>query len=215
MKKFAIAVALAMAFSVPAAAEKKPQLTGLELQQVQARDMETTVDVAFPAVMTVLQDAGYRIQSADKATGLIVAEGSSKKVTTYNFWFGLGSKKRVPTVSAFIESRGPQYTRVRLSFVMSLRKSRNAFSDEDPITDPAVYRDAFEKIEKEIFTRNAMNAAAPALAATPTGAPTSTPPTSSPQVPALAATPTGAPASMAPSSPPQTPATVPAPAEPH
>jgi hypothetical protein len=59
---------------------------------------------------------------------------------------------------------------------MSLRKSRNAFSDEDPITDPEVYRQAFEQIEKEIFTRNAMNATAPALAATPTGAPMPTAP---------------------------------------
>jgi hypothetical protein len=177
----------------PAVADKKPQLSGLELQQIQARDMETTVDVAFPAVMTVLQDAGYRIQSADKATGLIVAEGSSNKITTYNLWYGLGSKKRVPTVSAFIEARGPQYTRVRLSFVMSLRKSRNAFSDEDPIIDPAVYRQAFEQIEKEIFTRNAMNATVPAGAATPTGAPTAVmaapaqvPPTTAPAVEAAA-----------------------------
>jgi hypothetical protein len=183
VKKFAFAIALAASWSAPAAAERQPQLSGLELQQIQARDMETTIDVAFPAVMTVLQDAGYRIQSADKATGLIVAEGSSKKVTTYNLWFGIGSKKRVPTVSAFIESRGPQYTRVRLSFVMSLRKSRNAFSDEEPITDPSVYRQAFEQIEKEIFTRNAMNAAAPVPAATPTGAPTTTAPA---QVPAAA-----------------------------
>lgn len=171
MKKLAFAIALATVATAPAMAEKKPEVSGLELQQIQARDMETTIDVAFPAVMTVLQDAGYRIQSADKATGLIVAEGSSNKITTYNIWYGLGSKKRVPTVSAFIEARGPQYTRVRLSFVMSLRKSRNAFSDEDPVTDPAVYRQAFEQIEKEIFTRNAMNAAVPSGAATPTGAP--------------------------------------------
>jgi len=184
MKKFALAIAMTALPAAPAFAEKKPQLSGLELQQVQARDMETTVDVAFPAVMTVLQDAGYRIQSADKATGLIVAEGSSNKITTYNIWYGLGSKKRVPTVSAFIEARGPQYTRVRLSFVMSLRKSRNAFSDEDPITDPAVYQQAFEQIEKEIFTRNAMNASAPAVPATPTAAPAAATSVPAPAVPA-------------------------------
>ena len=82
MKKLAFSVALATTLAAPAMAEKKPQLSGLELQQVQARDMETSVEVAFPAVMTVLQDAGYRIQDADKDTGLIVAEGSSKKITT-------------------------------------------------------------------------------------------------------------------------------------
>ena len=209
MKKFAFAVLLAAAAVTPVAAEKKPQLSGLELQQIQARDMETTIDVAFPAVMTVLQDAGYRIQSADKATGLIVAEGSSNKIATYNIWYGLGSKKRIPTVSAFIEARGPQYTRVRLSFVMSLRKSRNAFSDEDPVTDPEVYRQAFEQIEKEIFTRNAMNAAAPVLAATPTGAPTvsATPPS--------VAAPTGATAPTVSAAPAVTPAATPAEAQPH
>jgi hypothetical protein len=53
LKKFAFAIAMAAALSAPAAAEKKPQLSGLELQQIQARDLETTVDVAFPAVMTV------------------------------------------------------------------------------------------------------------------------------------------------------------------
>ena len=170
MKKFAFLAAIAAAVSTPTIA-KGPQPTGLALQQIQARDLETTTDIAFPAVMTVLQDSGYRISTADKATGLIVAEGSSKKITTYNIWWGLGSKKRVPTVSAFIEQRGPQLTRVRLSFVTSMRKSRNAFSDEDPVTDPAVYKGAFEQIEKEIFLRNSMNAAAPAAPAVPVAAP--------------------------------------------
>jgi hypothetical protein len=196
VRKFVFAILLATVAVTPAAAEKKPQVSGLELQQIQARDMETTIDVAFPAVMTVLQDAGYRIQSADKSTGLIVAEGSSNKVMTYNILYGFGQKKRVPTVSAFIESRGPQFTRVRLSFVMSLRKSRNAFSDEDPITDPAVYRQAFEQIEKEIFTRNAMNATVPAVAATPTGASATVTPAAQPDAaaPAAASPPAEAPA---------------------
>lgn len=170
MKKFAFLAAIAAAVASPSSA-KEPQPTGLALQQIQARDLETTADVAFPAVMTVLQDSGYRISTADKATGLIVAEGSSKKITTYNIWFGLGAKKRVPTVSAFIEQRGPQLTRVRLSFVTSMRKSRNAFSDEEPVTDPSVYKGAFEQIEKEIFLRNSMNATAPAAPAAPVAAP--------------------------------------------
>lgn len=172
MKKYAFLTAIAVVTAMPAIA-KEPKPTGLALQQIQARDLETNAEIAFPAVMTVLQDSGYRIKTADKATGLIVAEGSSKKITTYNIWWGLGSKKRVPEVSAFIEQRGPQLTRVRLSFVTSMRKSRNAFSDEEQVTDPSIYKGAFEQIEKEIFFRNSMNATAPAAPAVPVAAPAS------------------------------------------
>lgn len=155
----------------PALAKKEPELSGLELQQIQAKDLETTASIAFPAVMTVLQDAGYRIQSADKDTGLITAIGSTQSKLTWNIWFGLGSKKKIPIVSAFIEPRGPQYTRIRLNFVMSEGKSRQAFTDEKPISDPAIYRDAFEKIEKEVFVRLAMESTP---AAQPSGVPVTT-----------------------------------------
>lgn len=158
-----ILAALALTMTATAGdAAKKPEVTGLELQQIQSRDIETTFDVAFPAAMTVLQDSGYRIQAADKATGLITALGSAEAKTTFNWWWGLGKKKLVPMVSVFVEGRGKSLTRVRLNFVMSEAKSRNSFSDEKPVTDPAVYKDAFERLEKEIFVRTAMDAPAPA-----------------------------------------------------
>ena len=63
---------------------------------------------------------------------------------------------------------------------MSETKSRIygvASADEEPITDPAVYRDAFEKIDKEVFVRQAMAATAtpdvPAGPAAQTVTPTS------------------------------------------
>ena len=184
MNKTIIALAAALFAAFPASA-KQLEISGLELQQIQARDLEITPEIAFPAVMTVLQDSGYRIQTADKATGLITAMGSSSQKMTYNIWFGFGQKKKVPVVSAFIESRGSKYTRIRLNFVMSEGKSRNSFTDEAPIIDPIVYRDAFERIEKEIFTRVAMDAPAPTPAVSPSSAP-------SPVQESLSATPVAA-----------------------
>lgn len=158
-----------LALFVPQApAVAKEQVTGLALQQIQARDFETTVDVLFPSIVTVLQDSGYRITEADRASGFISAVGSAEKKLTFNIWFGMGQKKEVPMVSAFVEQRGPKVARIRLNFVMSKAKSRNAFSDEKPITDPAVYKDAFERIEKEIFVRQSMNS--PAAQVAPTAA---------------------------------------------
>jgi hypothetical protein len=147
----------------PAAAKNEPVISNLALQQMQARDYEVGKAVSFPSVMTVLQDSGYRIESADKDTGLITGVASTTSKTTYNFFWGMGKKKRTPIVSAFVEDRG-QGSRIRLNFVLATTKSRiygvNS-SDEVPVTDPAPYRDAFERIEKEIFVRQAMTAPTP------------------------------------------------------
>ena len=105
MKKLAFVFAgLAIATAAPAA--KEPAITGMALQQIQAKDFESTAAVVFPSVMTVLQDAGFRILTADKETGLITAQGSAEAKMTYNIWFGFGQKKQTPIVSAFIEQRG-------------------------------------------------------------------------------------------------------------
>lgn len=158
-QKFVIGVLSAALIASPAvSAKKQPQLSGLQLQQMQARDYEVPKSVAFPAVMTVLQDAGYRIAAADKDTGLITGAASTTSKTTYNLFWGFGKKKKTPVVSAFVEDRGAG-SRIRLNFVMTENKSRiygvNS-SDEEPIVDPAVYQNAFEQIEKEIFVRQSM-----------------------------------------------------------
>lgn len=169
--RFAIAASLAacVILAAPAEAKKKPEMSGLALQQIQARDYDVLKAVSFPSVMTVLQDSGYRIESADKDTGLITGVASTTSKTTYNLFWGFGKKKKTPVVSAFVEDRG-QGSRVRLNFVLSTTKSRiygvNS-SDDEPIADPAIYRDAFERIEKEIFVRQAMNAPAPKPLAIP------------------------------------------------
>jgi len=78
---------------------------------------------------------------------------------------GFGRSKKTPVVSAFIEDRGAG-SRVRLNFVLAKTKNGaygSSWSDEEPIVDPAIYRDAFERIDKEIFTRQALNAPIPRL----------------------------------------------------
>jgi len=162
MKYTGLALAfLAFAASTtPALAKKAPQMSALALQQMQARDYDMGKIVSFPAVMTILQDSGFRILAADKDTGLITAVASVKSKMTWAPFVGFGRSKKSPVVSAFIEDRGAG-SRVRLSFVMAKSKS-GAYgigqSDEEPMLDPAVYRDAFERIDKEMFTRVALTA---------------------------------------------------------
>jgi len=171
----------------PALAKKQPEISGLAMQQMQSRDYETSKSVSFPAVMTVLQDSGYRIQSADKDTGLITATASTKSKTTWVPFVGFGKSKKTPVVSAFIEDRG-RGSRVRMNFILA--KSRKGaygmgWDDEEPILDPQIYRDAFERIDKEIFTRQALlvptpPAAAPMPVAVPTAGSLTPDPTAMP-----------------------------------
>jgi len=148
---------------------KQPTPSGLELQQIQAKDFEQPKNIVFSAVMSVLQDAGYRILSADKDTGLITGIASTESHTTWVPFVGFGRKKLTPAVSAYVEDRSPTISRLRLNFVMTKYKSNSYGSDagEKPITDPGVYRDAFEKIEKAIFVRVAMDAPSQPAAAAP------------------------------------------------
>jgi hypothetical protein len=170
MRKLIFTAALAsFVLASPATARKKEEIGGLALQQMQARDYEVGKSVSFPAVMTVLQDSGYRIASADRDTGLITASASTNSKMSYNLFVGFGRSKKTPVVSVFVEDRGVG-SRVRLNFVMAKTKSSlygMSSSDEEPITDPLVYQNAFEKVEKEIFVRQSLNAGVPVAHVSP------------------------------------------------
>jgi hypothetical protein len=160
---FATAFVVAVAAPETALAKKAPQISGLALQQIQSKDFEATKAVTFPAVMSVLQDSGYRIGAADRDTGLITATASTKTKMTWLPFIGFGNSKKTPVVSAYIEDRGPNMSRVRLNFVMGKVTNNSSFggiTDETPITDAIVYQDAFEKINQAVFVRLAMDAPA-------------------------------------------------------
>lgn len=156
MYRAIVATTLAIAFTTtPATAKKRPEMSSLELQQIQTKDYEASKGMVFGSVMTVLQDSGYRIQSADKDTGLITGLGSTSSKMTWKPFVGFGRGKKTPVVSAFIEEFVPGYTKVRMNFVMGKVNSSGygKSEDEEPILDPLVYRDAFEKIDQALFYR--------------------------------------------------------------
>lgn len=170
MNKLILSGAALLSMMAGSADAKKPAApTALELQALQSHDLEASKDQVFGAVMSVLQDSGYRIQAADKDTGLITGIASTKGKMTYSIWTGFGKSKKSPIVSAFIEQRTPKLTRVRLSFVMGKVKSTiygSGAQDEEPIYDPIVYQKAFEQIDQTLFIRQGMDSPA-ATAASP------------------------------------------------
>jgi len=176
-----IAAAMVVVSASSAEAKKVAAPSALELQQLQGRDIEGSKEQVFGAVMSVLQDSGYRIQAADKDTGLITGIASSTAKMTYNLWSGFGKSKKSPIVSVFIEPTSPSVTHVRLSFVMGKTKSTiygSGPQDEEPIYEPSVYQTAFEQINKTVFIRKGMSS--PAATAASPAAPVAIVPASAP-----------------------------------
>lgn len=133
-----------------------PTLTPLEIQSLQTREYEHSKDVVFPSVISVFQDIGYTIKSADKDTGLITAESAAKSDAASKFWLGVSIVSQT-SATAFIEEIG-KITKVRLSFVTSNKKSYGygqSDRQDTPILNADIYKNAFERVENAIFVRSA------------------------------------------------------------
>lgn len=167
IKSAAVASLLLAVAQTPAIAKDKVEMSPLQLQAMQTKEFEAAKEPVFASVMSVLQDAGYRIENADLATGLITGIGSSKGKMVYSLWSGFGKSKKTPIVSTYIEQIGG-ITRVRLNFVMAKIKSSIYGSqpqDEEPILEAEVYQDAFSKIDQALFIRSSMTQSTPAVMA--------------------------------------------------
>jgi hypothetical protein len=129
--------------------------TPLELQAIQARDFKASKISAFAAVITMFQDLGYVIQSADKDTGFVTA--TSPTVQTGELWEDLAEQKQTKA-TAFVEERTPGQTRVRLNFVTFVHQSTydgQTLDHQTAILDAHLYENAFDRIGEGIFVRSA------------------------------------------------------------
>ena len=133
----------------------EPGMTPLEIQSMQQRSYENSKNVVFSSVVSVFQDLGYTIKSADLNTGFISAESMSENDPMAQMLFGFSEVKNT-RVTAYIETIG-KLTNVRLNFVLSRQTSTQygqTSKNERAILESNVYQNAFEKIENAIFIRS-------------------------------------------------------------
>lgn len=128
-----------------------PDKTGLQLQAIQAKQFDASKKTAFSATMTVFQDLGYTIGTADFETGFITAKSPTKKTGGFLFYY----KKRSSTnVTAYVTPLGEKLTKIRLNFV-NVSETSTIYGvkggSDSPIEDPVVYQETFARIQKAIF----------------------------------------------------------------
>ena len=126
--------------------------TSLELQSIQTKEFDAPVKAGFGATMSVFQDLGYIIATADSGTGFITAAGPKSQ----HFVPFVGQVQKYRKATAFVEAINANKTRIRLNFVDE-EESSSGYGMKGgsaiPIEDPKLYQEAFEKISKAIFVR--------------------------------------------------------------
>ena len=159
-----VAIAIGLAF-LAGCTPPGPVLTPLEIQSLQTREFEHDKAVVFASTMSVFQDLGYIVNSADLDTGLITTESpaTSDRATfparltilpELMVWSDMTSVMQTKA-TAFIEQIGNR-SRVRLNFVITRQDSSvhgQTSRQDTPILDATVYQNAFERIENAIFVR--------------------------------------------------------------
>jgi hypothetical protein len=135
--------------------------TSLEIQAYQSRSFEVDKKTAFNSAMSVFQDLGYIVNSANLDTGFITAESPTKGAKGSEAFFSFLAGFRVEgrtAVTAFVEEVSPKSAKIRLNFV-ERKKSSGDYGQQsnrdDPIQDPKIYQSAFDKISDAIFIRSA------------------------------------------------------------
>jgi hypothetical protein len=135
--------------------------TSLEIQAYQSRSFEVDKKTAFNSAMSVFQDLGYIVNSANLDTGFITAESPTKGAKGSEAFLSFLAGMRVEgrtAVTAFVEELSPKSAKIRLNFV-ERKKSSGDYGQQsnrdDPIQDPKIYQSAFDKISDAIFIRAA------------------------------------------------------------
>ena len=153
-KKIFIVIALVTSVLVTGCVQKRyvSDKTSLELQAIQTREFDSKVKAGFGATMSVFQDLGYIIATADTQSGLITAAGPKSQ----HFRPLVSQVIKYRKATAIVESINAKKIRVRLNFVDE-EESSSSFGMRGgsaiPVENPIVYQEAFEKISKAIFVR--------------------------------------------------------------
>ncbi len=128
-------------------------LSPAALRQLQSRDFQTSRATAFSSAVTVLLDSGYRVLTADQASGLITAAASSNSRLRLDT-AGIARSNETPMASVFVEERSAGTVRIRVSFsVGKLVSGQLGEHGETAVLDAGLYGNFFAQIDQEVIAR--------------------------------------------------------------
>lgn len=133
--------------------EADAPISSVELQALQTREFEATEEQAFSAVIGTFQDYGYTVNSADRATGLIIAKTTSD--AEIMVMTGV-TRVEYNKATAFIEKVAQGRVKIRVSIVkyVSAKNAYGGGGEKEVVrTKPEMYKEIFSKIEQSLFLK--------------------------------------------------------------
>jgi len=136
-----------------------PELTQLEVRQLQTREYKSTPAIVMKAVIAALQDEGFIISSSNPELGLVtaameqIAEDTATK-SHQAFWYGKGMGTYQTTkrweASATI-GKHSEGVRVRINIVAKALTNTGGIAWSQPVYAADIYQTIFSKVDKAIF----------------------------------------------------------------
>lgn len=135
-----------------------PQPSQLEMRGFQTREYDTLDSkMVMKAVLNVLQDMGFIVNSADTELGLLTAskwtnvEHTKKEIREAKKKETPLSKSVVLECTANISEYAAAQTRVRVNFQQRVLDAAGATMHASPINDAKFYQTFFSQVDKGIF----------------------------------------------------------------
>lgn len=165
------------------AVQQPPKLNALQIQAMQTREFNAPKKKAFNGVMTVLQNDGYTIGSANMDTGYISAKSATQSKPFVNKLGHMSTGEKVAAsmlsfmsehsvdsdnhpihvhytvnVSAFVTQLAKNKVKIRLGFVQNKSVSGgDTDNTSTQIVDPKLYQKTFNEIRQQLFVAKDMN----------------------------------------------------------
>ena len=110
----------------------------------------------FGAVVNVLQDLGFTVDSADMQSGFVTAESATVNKTDFLDFLGSSEGSGNTKATVFIESMPGGITRVRLAF-LAIKTTSGTYGQgaraDRQILDPRLFQRAFSRIDAAVLER--------------------------------------------------------------
>jgi len=144
----------------------QPQLNPLQIQTMQTQEFSVTKRQAYDATVTVLQNKGYEIKSANFDTGIVTAQSP----TISKAFRGRSHN----TISAYVTNTrksGKKVSRIRISNMLTreipetdtsfligsfVSTKRNINTKDEQVLDPEFYKEVFNEIRQQLFVADSL-----------------------------------------------------------
>ncbi len=140
-----------------AAVPKQPEMTQLQIRQMQTREYDAPRKIVMEAALAFLQDEGYIIKNADSDLGIIHATRDVELGARWSKFFAKAfnddatwETNSVHEMSVNVRKFG-ETSKVRIISQVKVYDNKGAVSRVRQINEENFYRDIFSKIDKGVF----------------------------------------------------------------